>query len=145
MQKVYRILFVVMAGTAVVCCSTKKEAGAAKTSASKEASLAMDAYHKLMAESFHPFMDSGNLAPAKAHADELASAAARWAELGSIDQSDKAVESKLERLKTDTHAFADLVKKGSDEAIGKSLENLHHEFHELIELWSNEPTDNFSK
>jgi len=140
------IIFGTLAAVAVIGCSTKKNV---KTEAPKpslkDAAVAMETYHELMAQSFHPFMDSGNLQPAKVHADELALAATRWAELGSVDQTDKVLESKLQQLKTNSHAFADLVQEGSDNAIGKSLENLHHEFHELMELWSNEPKEHSSK
>jgi len=145
MQKIRMILFAILAVVVMVCCSTKKNVDAeAHTPSSKEASLAMESYHEVMAQSFHPFMDSGNLQPAKAHADELASAAARWAELGSIDQTDT-IKSKLQQLRINSHAFARLVQEGSNDTIGRSLENLHHEFHELLELWSSEPKDHSSK
>ena len=145
MQKVRVIIFVIIAATAMIYCSTKKNDGGEHKRSSKDASAAMEAYHELMAKSFHPFMDSGNLQPAKVHAEELASAAARWAEVGSINQPDNTLESKLRQLKTNSRVFAELVQEGSNDTIGKSLENLHHEFHELMELWSNEPEEHSSK
>ncbi|MBL7852561.1 MAG: hypothetical protein JNN04_16770, partial [Cyclobacteriaceae bacterium] len=39
----------------------------------------MDAYHMVMAESYHPLRDSSNLAPAKANAESLAAEAEKWA------------------------------------------------------------------
>jgi len=139
-------IFATVAAVVIVGCSTKKNADAEEHKPSlKDASLAMESYHELMAQSFHPFMDSGNLEPAKAHAVELASAAARWTELGSIDQTDATIKSKLQQLTTNSRAFADLVRTGGNDTIGKSLENLHHEFHELMDLWSSEPKEHSSK
>jgi len=146
MQKIWMIMFVTMATVAIVCCSKKKNVSTEEHKASsQDASAAMEAYHELMAESFHPFMDSGNLQPAKAHADELASAAERWAELGSSGETDNVLKSKLLQLKVNSLAFANLAQDGADDTVGKSLENLHHEFHEAMELWSNEPKEHPSK
>ncbi len=40
--------------------------------------IAMDDFHLIMAESFHPFKDSANVDPARKNALILASAAAQW-------------------------------------------------------------------
>lgn len=96
----------------------------------------MDAFHTIMAEAFHPFKDSANLAPAKMHAEELATSAAAWQAAplpAKVDNEE--VKTKLESLKAGTAAFVETVKGGNDEAIGKSLTQLHDQFHELQEAW----------
>ena len=57
----------------LIACGTKKETTATETttdstSADTDEWKAMDDFHMIMAESFHPFKDSANLAPAKAKA-----------------------------------------------------------------------------
>jgi hypothetical protein len=123
-------------------CSGKKtdehahDEHAKDTAAPAEDWKEMDDFHSIMAEAFHPFKDSANLAPAKEHADELASSAAAWqaAPLPSkVDNPE--VKSKLDSLKSGTAAFVETVKSGNDDAIGKSLTQLHDQFHEVQEAW----------
>jgi hypothetical protein len=98
----------------------------------------MDAYHMVMAEAFHPFKDSSNLAPAKGLAPELATAADQWTSTPIPEKiNTDEVRRQLEKLKADSHAFADHVKaSSSDEQLGKELTALHATFHELMEAWS---------
>lgn len=96
----------------------------------------MDAFHMIMAESFHPYKDSANLEPAKAQAAGMAANAASWAEapLPKKVNNDQ-VKEYLATLKTETAAFAELVQTGSDEEIGKALTDLHDLFHSIQEAW----------
>ena len=96
----------------------------------------MDEFHVLMAESFHSYMDSTNLAPAKTLAEELSQAAAKWAAAPLPERVDnEGVRAKIDKLKTTSQEFATIVKAGNDEAIGKALTDLHHLFHEIQNEW----------
>ena len=123
-------------------CSSKKaeehthDEHAKDTAAAEEDWKEMDAFHTIMAEAFHPFKDSANLAPAKVQAEALANSAAAWQAAplpAKVDNEE--VKTKLETLKSGTAAFVETVKAGNDEAIGKSLTQLHDQFHELQEAW----------
>jgi hypothetical protein len=96
----------------------------------------MDAFHMVMAESFHPFKDSANLGPAKTLAAELAASASRWAEAPLPEKvNTPEVKEKLNLLKAATVEFTQLVQTGSDQAIGEALTSLHDLFHELQDAW----------
>lgn len=96
----------------------------------------MDAFHLVMAESFHPFKDSGNLEPAKRYAAELAQSAAKWADAPLPEKVNKPeVKEKIALLKSGTAHFAVIVQNGDDTQIGEALTSLHDLFHELQEAW----------
>jgi len=98
----------------------------------------MDSFHMIMAEAFHPFKDSANLAPVKVLAEELASEAETWATASLPEKvNNDDVKAKLNQLKTDTRALADKIKNGAaDEEIGNSLKALHDSFHGIMEAWN---------
>jgi hypothetical protein len=135
MKKLLNILFLAMLALAAAC-STKKEEAKSDEVAVAEEWPAMDAYHMVMAEAFHPFKDSANLEPVKAQAAELVKAADAWvnAPLPEKVNNDE-VKAKLQSLKTDSEALAQLVVAGTAEEIGASLTSLHDKFHELQEAW----------
>lgn len=96
----------------------------------------MDAFHLIMAESFHPFKDSGNLEPAKKYAAEMAQSAAKWAEAPLPEKvNTPEVKEKIALLKSGTAEFANLVQQGDSTQIGEALKSLHDLFHELQEAW----------
>lgn len=96
----------------------------------------MDAFHMIMAESFHPFKDSANLEPAKAQAAEMATNAAKWAQTPLPKKVDnEQVKEHMTNLKTETASFAQLVQTGTDEEIGQALTDLHDLFHAIQEAW----------
>lgn len=96
----------------------------------------MDDFHFIMAESFHPYKDSLDLKPAKANAAAMATAAAKWADAPLPEKVNKdAVKTKLQQLKTETAAFADLVQSADDKTIGETLTKLHDLFHSIQEEW----------
>jgi hypothetical protein len=96
----------------------------------------MDEFHLVMAESFHPYMDSTNLEPAKTRADELAQLAAKWAAAPLPERvNNEEVRVKLDKLNTASREFATTAKAGNDEATGKALTDLHHLFHEIQDAW----------
>lgn len=97
---------------------------------------AMDEFHMVMAESFHPYKDSANLEPAKANAAEMAKAADKWlnAPLPEKVNTDE-IKAALGQLKTDADAFTQLVQSSDTVKIGQSLTALHDAFHTLQEAW----------
>ncbi|MCK6618314.1 MAG: hypothetical protein L6Q51_11800 [Cyclobacteriaceae bacterium] len=112
-------------------CTGKKEEAAEQNDWPE-----MDAFHMIMAESFHPFKDSANLAPAKAQAADMAANAAKWAETPLPKKVDNdQVREYMANLKTETAAFAQLVQTGTDEEIGQALTDLHDLFHAIQEAW----------
>lgn len=139
MKKLTLILFV-LAAVFVAACSGKKEETAPAADETETAAAdewpEMDAYHFAMAEAFHPFKDSANLAPVKVQAADLAKAAETWvnAPLPEKVNNDE-IKTKLQELKAGSDALAQLVTTGTDEEIGTSLTALHDKFHELQEAW----------
>ncbi len=97
----------------------------------------MDSFHMIMAEAFHPFKDSSNLAPAKKLAEEMALEAEKWSAASLPSKVDnQEVKASLEKLKVDTRALADLIKSGADDqSVGASLNSLHDSFHGIMEAW----------
>lgn len=96
----------------------------------------MDDFHMVMAETFHPYKDSSNLAPAKAQARELFAAADKWSNSAlpsNVDNDD--MKTSLQQLKSETEAFEDVVKTGTDDAIGAQLTKVHDAFHKIQETW----------
>ncbi len=133
------ILFVAIAAFALAC--GKKEGhehdDSDATTASADEWKAMDDFHVIMAETFHPFKDSSNLEPAKTHSEHLAMEAEKWAGATLPEKvNNEETKTKLEKLKTDTRAFADKVKAGgTDEEVGAQLTAIHDLFHEIQESW----------
>jgi outer membrane lipoprotein-sorting protein len=123
----------------VIACAAKKEEGSAESAeqaAEQKEWKEMDDFHMLMAESFHPFKDSANLAPAKAGAATMASAAEKWA--GStlpekVNNDD--MKSKLASLNEGNASLVQTINAGDDKAIGEQLTKVHDLFHAIQETW----------
>jgi hypothetical protein len=101
----------------------------------------LDSFHEIMAASYHPLMDSGNLAPARKLINEMADEAAKWSASPLPEKVDNdKVKSNLEKLKTDTRALADEIKNGAtDEVVKEKLTAIHTLFHHLSEAWHEKP------
>jgi len=114
-------------------CTSKTDSTEAT---STEEWKALDDFHMIMAESFHPYKDSSNLEPAKQYAPELLNLADKWVneELPKRVDNEK-VKELLNELRDGAVEFADLVEVGDDEAIGVSLTHMHDVFHHLQEAW----------
>ena len=96
----------------------------------------MDDFHELMANAFHPYKDTMNLAPAKSLADSMKLSAEAWFDAPRPEKVNNDVtQAKLQALKEGTAAFAETVKTGDDKAIGEALNKLHDLFHEVQNLW----------
>jgi len=127
MKNVVSILAVVV--LALACSTKEKHHGAMKEW--KE----LDSFHKIMAQAFHPLKDSGNVAPAKKLASDLAAEAERWAAASLPEQvNTDEMKSYLEKLKTDSRTLADEIAKGaSDDVVKEKLTALHDQFHKIME------------
>lgn len=97
----------------------------------------MDSFHIIMADAFHPYKDSANLAPVKKLAEEMAVEANKWAFSPLPERvNNDDVKQSLYKLKEDTRALADLIKSGADDSsVGASLNSLHDSFHGIMEAW----------
>ena len=97
---------------------------------------AMDNFHMIMAETFHPYKDENNLKPAKEKAKQLEDEAARWASAplpAKVDNEE--IKGKLASLKDETARLTTMVASESDAAIGTQLTKVHDIFHEIQEAW----------
>ena len=142
LMKIKSLLLLGVLISMLVSCSEKKQNDQHKETASKESDEMewpeMDAFHMVMAEAFHPFKDSVNLAPAKQLAEEMALEADKWAASSlpeKVNTDD--MKAKLNQLKIDTRALADKIKGGAADAeIGTFLQALHESFHGIMEAWN---------
>ncbi len=117
-------------------CESKPGSDSASSESQAEEWKAMEDFHMIMAESFHPFKDSANLEPAKRYAREMLSLADTWVnEQPPASVDNEAVKELLSDLRDGAVEFVDLVEVGDDEAIGASLTDLHDTFHHLQEAW----------
>ncbi|MCE2936067.1 MAG: hypothetical protein ACK5WO_03915 [Cyclobacteriaceae bacterium] len=129
-------IIVLALGFALVACQSKEQ----KTEEAAEEQIEwaeMDAYHMLMAEAFHPYKDSSNLAPAKAGAAQLAAEAVKWAAAPLPAKVDnEQMRAKLQRLKFNAGVLSDKVQmNASDAEIGQALTTIHDDFHAIMEAW----------
>lgn len=123
------VYFLMLTVLTVACTQNKKNSDAAEWPE-------MDAFHLVMAESFHPFKDSANLEPARRLAPEMAAAATKWANAPLPEKvNTPEVKEKINLLKSASDEFAQLVQTGSEEEIGNALTGLHDLFHELQDAW----------
>src|SRR5258708_27689575 len=105
----------------VWACSKKAETTSAE--ASSDEWPEMELFHSIIAEAFHPFKDSANLAPAKKLAEAMAVEAVKG-ETGPlpVEVNTEKVKGQLEKLKKDTRTLTDQIKGGDkDQNIGASL------------------------
>lgn len=125
-----------------VSCSVKQTDNHEKSEVSEAQDewQEMDTFHMIMAESFHPYADSANIAPAKANAKEMARLAEEWLKAslpGKVNNED--VKGKLHQLSEEATHFASLAESTDDEKIGASLNKLHDLFHEIQDVWYTQP------
>lgn len=136
MRQYKTITLITFIALAAWSCSPKSESASQETVEEATEWKGMDDFHMVMAESFHPYRDSANLAPVKQYAGEMVELANSWVaqELPARVDNQK-VKELLNNLKIQTEALADLVEVGDDNAIGSSLNELHDTFHHLQEAW----------
>lgn len=137
MRESLLIIFVVVIICVLQACSVKKEEAHDESKTVEIDEWAeMDSFHMIMAESFHPFIDSGNLVPAKQNALAMEELASKWAEapLPAKVNNDQ-VRQLLSRLKNSTTNFRSMLDDAPDEVLGDSLASLHDLFHDIQESW----------
>lgn len=120
----------------MVACTSATDKNAGTQSTADDNWIGMDDFHMVMAESFHPFRDSANLAPAKVYAKELVIAAKDWSgqrRPARVDTDE--VKELMNQLIAETENLSSLVEAATDDEIGESLTNLHDIFHQLQERW----------
>ncbi|MEQ9593465.1 MAG: hypothetical protein RLN86_12740 [Cyclobacteriaceae bacterium] len=129
-------LSLIIAFTISSCQQKNGEDNVESESAEQAEWKEMDEFHMIMAESFHPYRDSANVAPAKDYASEMASLADTWmqAKLPGKVSNDE-VKSALEKLSQQCEDFKLMVDSGTDEEIGQALTAIHDTFHGLQESW----------
>jgi hypothetical protein len=121
----------------ITSCASKKEES--HDHAHEEAETdwkEMDAFHLVMAETFHPYKDSSNLEPAKSRATELMTAAEQWASAklpAKVDNPE--MKAKLRQLKSEAEALAENVRTADENVIAEQLTKVHDTFHEIQEAW----------
>ena len=124
------IIACLAAGFIGFSCGTKKEEDHSEAGWTE-----LDGFHDVMAASYHPVADSGNMAPARLLAGKLDSAARVLA--ASEVPSEQAGEETMQRLnvlRDSCAAFRIRVEEGKpDSVLRPSLTRLHHVFHELME------------
>lgn len=123
---------------AIAVASLAMSCGAAKEeSAAADEWKEMDDFHLVMAEVYHPLKDSGNLAPIKTMAGELAASAEAWAKAEVPAKMDNdEVKGLIEKLQGGTSDLASRVTNGaSDDEISAQLTELHEMFHHIQEKW----------
>lgn len=125
-------LFLLVLCLALVACGSKKT----ETTESMEWKQ-MDDFHMIMAESFHPYKDSANLAPAKEMAKELSDAAAQWASAELPEKvNNEDMKAALQQLSSDSQGLLQLVNESAaDSLVANSLTKLHDTFHKIQEGW----------
>jgi hypothetical protein len=127
-----KLLVVVCIAVVMAHCGKKAE-----TESDQDEWPEMDSFHMVMAEAYHPYKDSANLAPARKLAGEMALEAERWqgSDLPKKVNNDE-MKAMLEKLKSGTRAFSDKVNATApDEELGSSLTAIHDNFHEIMEKW----------
>lgn len=117
------------------CTSGKQNVRDSASSDIQEWSL-MDEFHMVIAESFHPYMDSGNLEPARKHAQEMQLLAEKWSKASLPERvNNNDVRNKLNELAAEAKVFNRLIQSGNETEMGEKLDHLHHIFHELQDAW----------
>jgi hypothetical protein len=119
-------------------CASKKQDGYGgdAENADENEWKEMDQFHIIMAETFHPYMDSANLEPAKSQASALLRAADEWAAAPLPDRMDnEQVKTTLQKLRAEAATLAENVRVADDQLIAAQLTRLHDTFHELQEAW----------
>lgn len=137
-SKTYSLLFFALTLLSLSCSTKPAETQATERTEEPAAEewKEMDAFHSIMAESFHPYKDSSNLEPAKANAALMAEAATKWKNATIPAKVDnEGTKTKLAQLELDALAFQDLVEQNDSTKLGESLTGLHDLFHELEESW----------
>jgi len=115
-------------------CASKENK---ESAADEDEWAALDEFHAVMADVYHPLKDSGNVQPIMERAQELAQAADKLAAAPLPEKVNTAeVKAMLASLQKDANALAFDIKDGAPEdQAGTQLEELHTLFHQVQEAW----------
>jgi hypothetical protein len=131
------LVVLAMAVAVLVSCGTKEKAVKEESVQEDEEWVALDAFHAVMADVYHPLKDSGNLQPIKERSQELAAEADNLADAklpAKVDTEE--VKAMISALQESVHGINDEVKSGaSDDQIKGLLEGAHTLFHHIQEEW----------
>lgn len=120
----------------IAACGGKQDAPAHEHSEDTQEWKAMDDFHMVMAETFHPYKDSSNLEPVKSKVNDLVASAEQWMNSSLPEKvNNDDIKGKLQNLKAETEVLRDAVQKGNDQEIGGQLTKVHDMFHEIQEAW----------
>ncbi len=124
-------IIVITSGLLFSCRSTNEDSSSSDWKA-------LDSYHNVLAEVFHPLKDSGNVEPARRllpllreKGDSLALASLP----GKVNNLE--MKSLINKITLDTRSLADDIKSGaSDSVIALKLNPIHDQFHRIHHLWN---------
>jgi hypothetical protein len=140
-MRIYSVFFILalFASALLVSCGKgeKKEDKQEATTTDPDDWTALDDFHMVMADVYHPLKDSGNVKPIMEKAGELAKAAEKLAtaELPEKVNNDN-VKAMIGDLQKDTRSLADAIAAGAkEEDVKAKLESLHTLFHKVQEAW----------
>lgn len=95
----------------------------------------LDAFHELMAASWHPASSKNDLAPAKAKAADMAKAAKTWADSRAPKSCDTpAIKESVTKVNAASQEYASIVAKAADDATIKAKLKAIHETFEVAEM-----------
>jgi hypothetical protein len=128
-----RISYVALMALLIFTACQKKAENVESASADSDEWKAMDDFHMVMADMYHPFKDSANLEPARTGLVSFEAAVNTFADAplpAKVDTDE--VKASFASLKTDVEA----MKSATDDAtFGTALESAHTHFHEIMEAW----------
>ena len=95
----------------------------------------LDAFHELMAASWHPASGKNDLAPAKAKAADMAKAPKTWADSKVPKSCDTpAIKESVTKVNAASQEYAAIVAKGADDATIKAKLGAIHQTFETAEM-----------
>jgi hypothetical protein len=131
MKTAFSLIFIL----ALAACSTKNSDGS--TASSSREWKELNSFHDIMAEAYHPYKDSANLAPSKELAKAMADEASKWAASTLPDKvNNDEMKTRLQILNEGSQGFLKLVNENApDSVVAQSLTDLHNLFHRVQEGW----------
>ncbi|MDW8436474.1 MAG: hypothetical protein RMM16_00375 [Chloroherpetonaceae bacterium] len=135
-------LLVALLALSLAACAKQEESKPETTEAQKAAPkleewAEMEAFHGVMAETFHP-MEDGDMKPILSRAQEMAEKAKAWqksappARYAPVKDS---VDFYLSKLVSESQSLAEMVaKKAKEDDIKKALTALHDRYHQVSDF-----------
>jgi len=133
-----KFLVLLLSSVVLFSCSNK-ESNEGESGDWKE----LDAFHKIMAQAYHPLKDSGDPAPTKQLITQLADEAEKWSNSELPEKvNTPEMKGRLQKLKTDSRALENEIHSGAtDGTIKEKMNLLHDQFHQIMEAWHSKETE----